>query len=1655
MLSESQGRGNYVRDYKSLRMEYAQNLFSWISEPPSAATVQLEDSSSHPAPDFLSVVRRPTTPTGSKTLTPLELRLKDLVLNLYSDQDSSTALSRISESELSELDSGNFSDQPSTGPSDSQVQAMTEQHLTTPLSSYDTTPVHQSSTVLSNFFSADDNAQVSQDPQLPTLSGASKSPFQFGARGLLPFMDSTSLRQSGPGGDQSSLQLSSSYGARPPYAAPPPDPSSFSLPLYSHTELNFSSSPATEKTSSSNLRSLVSRSFQIVPPQQQIQQQEVTSSLKDTPKSELTTPTTMPSLATPPASLASLPHIQQTLPSMSSADASKEDETISSDDSVQEVPGTFVITDGTKLQVPSRDHEVQDSDSALSVSPQPEDGSLQQATSSQETPEDVPHTPRQEDEDEGILPRNPSSGHLEPESPLSPQDIRDRLVNMTQQSSSHKGGLSSLLTFGLLAPVEKTTPDKDHLVQAVVDSTGSGGVGEDGQERVLGQGEEEATDFHHSEDVETSSVQSNEQLTESFPLLPPFKDGEKTPTQDNLPTPLHLLPSPSAIKTAPLPSKYSKITSVSSPLRMPEHLKPTHKPAASSHFSLPPTFLPNFSHTLHADSSKDLWTTTSLPPRPTQAAGPRPLHSQAEQSNPTTSSLKPDMASSSSKELAEALHSKVHLEGQLESVMEECQVLLKERAELISKLAVLETQLQEAKREGKTEAVSTTKIEDPNSVKLREEVKLLQRELEKERRTLVVVKEESSQGRLSVQQLQAELKEMKKKTETQESLMEELRHSLREASDKLAEEKVAVEEGHHQLHSLQASYKALDDSKIWMQEQLQEALEAKIKLQEELREVKATSISSTVKVDLLARENASFQQQIANLQRGVLQDKAKLVSELEAIEADVLSREDSYTRLVAEKAQLEELAQQRAKEIEKLSTAVGQIQVERDELKAREEERLKRERDLIEQCHSLQKSKSNVERRLQDCEEELAGKEENVTQLQKIKSSLQEWLRQSEAALVSKDGILQGLRDSRDILRQELDMVKVAQQRLEGELEDERRQVARLEASLGAVEDGTCDEERVVKSLTEIHQQLEVESRVLREKLAQRESEVKERDREMADMQTQCQEAVAKFQDLLGQYHSTITERDTLRESIAEKERTIRHLTQENLANRQEVLSFKADRDRLQGRLNTTLQQKSRLEGQLAEQSSLSELEHLQVAVKERTALQKELDTLKLSHQQELLRAHVRQDQLEAGLKTAKRDCERAQSQAEKALQAKEEISSKMTELKSQTEFDLNELRCSMERVLVEKQVAEREAVSLRAEMEEMQEFTRRLQHDAENVRERLVRESAQREEVQRESEVLQLKLKHNAEEREKQLLEQNQSLSLELERLKGRLAGISSTQLAVRSHASELETALAQKESSLTKTSAEVQRLLEERQNTERQVHTQTSLLQEETTSLRAELTETRQQLQTEQKHVEELSESLKQATNELSQVRMGQSAEGRSVPALEEKVARISKVRDDLRLELTTVKAQLVMAKTAAETSERELTEKRTQVEVLQQKLSASDAQCREAERETRELRGELQRVTEVSVHGSTMIEGRERQAEFDTSLSTIEGEEDTDHRGILGMLPVQLCVCQSDNYVVFSSYFRLLWWYLIVWRWSFLPPPHTLQSTRGPVEGDGTTD
>ena len=69
--------------------------------------------------------------------------------------------------------------------------------------------------------------------------------------------------------------------------------------------------------------------------------------------------------------------------------------------------------------------------------------------------------------------------------------------------------------------------------------------------------------------------------------------------------------------------------------------------------------------------------------------------------------------------------------------------------------------------------------------------------------------------------------------------------------------------------TLEASIKSTESAKSWLHCQLQDAVDSKVKVQEDLRACKATAIAQTIKMDQLQKENTLFRKQLDGLQNSI------------------------------------------------------------------------------------------------------------------------------------------------------------------------------------------------------------------------------------------------------------------------------------------------------------------------------------------------------------------------------------------------------------------------------------------------------------------------------------------------------------------------------------------------------------------------------------------------------------------------------------------------------------------------------------------------------------------------------------------------------------------------------------------------------------------
>ena len=990
-------------------------------------------------------------------------------------------------------------------------------------------------------------------------------------------------------------------------------------------------------------------------------------------------------------------------------------------------------------------------------------------------------------------------------------------------------------------------------------------------------------------------------------------------------------------------------------------------------------------------------------------------------------------------ELAKALQGRANLEGQLESVTEECKVMMKDRADLQSKLARAETELAEIsealeREKRKSLSISETRpvkampVHTPpteDSSKLKEELAKTKNDLEREKEMVASLKNEIAKEKQNSRKLQNNLEWAKQSLEEQQSSATELQEKLKDLQSVVDQKSSDLEEAGAKLSSLEASYGALQGTKDWLHGQLENVLEEKKKLQEEWRESKANSVAQSMRAEQLLKENTALQQKVADLQQGILQDKAKLVNELEAIEADVLSRENSYGSLVAEKAQLEDMVKMKGDMLEKLNSDLARAQVEKEELETKMEESEMQNDVLTHKIAELERQNESVAKKLKLTGQELGTKSSDVREMEKARVALQERVKQMDAALISKDVTCQGLADANEILKYELEAVKQDRDKLEEELDRTKEEVAALEADLKLANDSNRGKDTEVKSLAQLREASSAESQALKERLAEKERELKEKTCELESLEAQSGELLGQFKMLQDRFQSIAADTGSVQDSVAEKDRVIAHLASEKDRAEEELAGLKEEAEQLKSKVSQLEHENARLEGEV-EASSSSQFDEFQKAVQDKAQLQAELNSLKLGQQHESIRAQAKANRLESDLTAIKKEMEKGQREHQKALRGKEEEIRSLEEEKVKLEAALSDWKNRLEHAQREKERLQNSMETQKPVSSTLEALTARceqLSQQNQALGEKLQQESSQRAEIERASGMVAAKLKQNARDEEKKLQRQIRDLSLEVERLRGRLSGMSTTQLAMRDHAASLEAALAKRESSLVKLSAQAQKVLEEKELEDQAFAAQIATLEKQIEDSAKEGEAWKTKAHGEKKRVEELCQQLSQKEMELMDLKslLEQSKQsGRSVVHLEEKIAELAIEKDDLLSQTCSLKTQLTVARTAVDIAKKDLSDRSSQVDILKRELDMAKSQRVQAESEARQLHerlkgvksrhdDEIGRLKEAlrRERESSAIEERDADVKsglFDSSLSMI-GTEDIDK-------------ARSGMYVVFIS-------------------------------------
>ena len=911
------------------------------------------------------------------------------------------------------------------------------------------------------------------------------------------------------------------------------------------------------------------------------------------------------------------------------------------------------------------------------------------------------------------------------------------------------------------------------------------------------------------------------------------------------------------------------------------------------------------------------------------------------------------------KELQEALQSKARLEGELEAVVSECESVLKDRVDLQAKLARAEAELASLQAPTNQKSLKVKEQNEEAILSLNNELQTVLDRLDKELANAESLQESLVKEQQLNGQLKNDLLSNRQTIQQREAAIEELHDKLSTVTYELGYKKDEVTQLQMQVSTLQNSLETLEESKRWLHKQLQEAIQARVSFQEELRESKATTIAQSVQVEQLKKQNVFYQQQVSEMQQGIFRDKARLVSELEEIQANVRSQEDSYEMLVTKKSQLEDQVEMKSSECEDLNAKIKELSSSLATAQLDLQEAAEKQKSLESTVEVLKQEKASLKLHIADSDACIMASNSALKDWDQAKTVLQGKVTNLERSLKSKDSTIAALTDANGLLEKELENGQETIQKLSNEVIELKDQLMTMEEECRRVQEESTEKDQKMSSLSSVQSTLSSDTQQMRMQLAQKEEMLMSKSIQVQSMEMQLKDLTKQMKSLQTMYEEFTQSGVELQASVSERDSALSQLTTTNQQLENKLAINEAELRELKATLLKAEQQKVNLEGQL-ESVSQANTEEFQQLLQDKSQLQAELNTAKVNHQHECLKLQAKITSLEADLKFVKKDVSKGEKQLRKELDNKErQMKERETQVHNledvitQLNVELNSIRNS-KRALGNDVADKHEMVQVLLSQKDA------LQREKQTLAAQLQHEIAKTERAEATLKVEVSTIKRACEEKERKLETQVKELMLELERYRGKLAGINTTQLCIRNHAGVLEAALAQRESSLVKLSAQTKMVLAEKEAEDQAFTNRITSLEHQLDSLKAELQSSRQQSLVEKKRRELLKNELQQKEVELNDLRLQQDENNSKSKELKRKCTQLQDSKHHLDAEVATLRSQISTERSSLDTAQKILAERDKQLEILNKELSISRLQLAEVKEEARKAK-EHSRIVE----------------------------------------------------------------------------------------------
>nr|XP_054749244.1 golgin subfamily A member 3-like [Lytechinus pictus] len=904
-------------------------------------------------------------------------------------------------------------------------------------------------------------------------------------------------------------------------------------------------------------------------------------------------------------------------------------------------------------------------------------------------------------------------------------------------------------------------------------------------------------------------------------------------------------------------------------------------------------------------------------------------------------------------ELQTVLREKAKLEGQLEMLTAETESALQARTQLQSQVAILQAKLKAQGSGGDSLSHNRSALEaDIRSLKqnkfdLEQAIAQLQVELEHKEADLEGLRRELHTSEATTQRLRSKLEDVKREIAGKDASVSQLQDKMAAMQGQVDQARQDQTMAGAKLSSLQTDVESLTKARDWFQEQLGFAQETRNQLQGELAASQMAVASQSATIENLRTDNTKVKQQLNEERQRMLQEKELIAKNLETIEADIFTREATFSAMQREKTAVQQAVFAQMDQMEEEKYRLAGLVASASEL----ERQLEVARQELEAKHAalvnLEAEKRELVKGVALAEEALAARETEMQALQIKCNNVEQKLKEEQGKSTGQDGEVRQLRADKASLE-----VALASANEEKRAFDESLQ--KLRGDLGRVETGFKQMRQDLGAKTSELEAAQMEGQQLKEQLKVQEQQVETQEANLEASIAAIGNKDAIIDELLEAKGKLEKEIEGLRRDMQSTRNFQESSAQANAGLQVELSKAREGFQMLENQLQNALEENANLHGQL--ESLTEDQKQLEGLMDENASLRQRAADTQSSMHRDLAEQKANVLRLGTDLSNVQKELRERERAYEDRMAALTSQLQDTSVAKDQVERELNERTAAVaqlskeeqNKLLNELQGVKQDADVLRSEKnrlnDEVQHLRRNMEDDTEAYRRRIDDLEAELQELK---DIL---------DRQRRNELNNRALALDLERERGRLAGVHQSHSALKQHTGMLESALAQRESAVAELSAELTSTAQERANENLRLQ---KLVREMGAALEKEkqaTQEVKKQLSGEKGQCNRLRQDLETLQGDAQENRSEAKQKEDQMNALQSELARLRQNEEKQRKEGEEMRRQIESNKNHMDRLKRHLQDKDAQSPVLEDQMKTLAWQSEQKSREAEALKEQL---------------------------------------------------------------------------------------------------